>query len=346
MAEPVQYVIHGAGGIGCVVAARLAASGRSVGLIARGAHLQALQEHGLRVVGKTEFQGVLPAVVRPQDLELAEDAVVILAMKSQDTASALDVAAETYAGRPVFCFQNGVANEDLVASRGLRAYGCRVVLGGRILEPGVVAHTSNGILTLGCWPEGIDDVCRRVAADIDASGLEAPLHEQVRAAKWGKVLANVNNAYLALTDTSLQESRRYEEHRAFIADVQEESLAILDAAGITVDVGRSMTIGEQIAKLREPGEWTHVAIPTDPDELGRPSTWQDLHFQRGSVEVEFFNGEIVKLAESLGRQAPLNEALWRRCEDAASRRLAPGSETSVSLRSAAELTRDCHRQSD
>ncbi len=330
-----DYVVHGAGGIGCVVAARLDAIGRSVGLIARGAHLAALQANGLRVIGDTQAEIRLPATDSPTDLDLGPDTIVLLTMKSNDTAAALDAAGSAYDGLPIVCIQNGVANEDLVAARGLRAYGCRVVLGGRILEPGVVAHTGSGVLTLGCWPEGIDDVCRRFSADIEASGLEAPLNENVRAAKWGKLLANVNNAYLALTNTSLQASRKYEQHRRFLADVQEEAVTVLKAAGITADVGRKSTIEQQIAKLRQPGDWDHVEIPTDPDKLGWPSTWQDLHFQRGQVEVEFFNGEVVRLAERLGLKAPLNEVLWHRCEEAAAARVLPGSETTESLRAAA-----------
>ena len=331
-----EYVVHGAGGIGCVVAARLSAAGRSVGLIARGPHLDAIRTNGLRVVGDTEFEATLPAESGTASLAIGPDTVVLLAMKSNDTPAALHSVGSAYDGLAVFCVQNGVANEDLVAGHGLRAYGCRVVLGGRILEPGVVAHTGSGILTVGCWPSGVDDVCRSFSADIEAAGLEAPLHENVRAAKWGKLLANVNNAYLALTNTSLQASRKFEAHRFFLADVQEEAVQVLRAAGITADVGRSSTIEEQIAKLRVPGDWDHVRIPTDPDKLGWPSTWQDLQFQRGQVEVWYFNGEVVRLAASLGLRAPLNEILWHRCEDAAARRLLPGSETTESLRAASK----------
>lgn len=331
----IEYVVHGAGGIGCVVAARLHAAGHSVGLIARGAHLDALQANGLKVVGDTEFEALLPAAATAAELAIDPETVVLLTMKSNDTASALDAVGSAYDGLPIFCIQNGVSNEDLVAGRGLRAYGCRVVLGGRILEPGVVAHTGFGVLTIGCWPTGIDKVCRAFSADLEMSGLQAPLHENVRAAKWGKLLSNVNNAYLALTNTSVQASRKFEAHRYFLADVQEEAVRVLTAAGIEADVGRSSTIQEQIAKLRVPGEWAHVEIPTDPDKLGWPSTWQDLHFQRGQVEVEYFNGEVVRLAATVGLKAPLNEVLWHLCEDAAARRLLPGSETTESLRAAA-----------
>jgi 2-dehydropantoate 2-reductase len=333
---PLDYIVHGAGGIGCVVAARLASIGRSVGLIARGAHLKALRANGLRVVGDTKAEVGLPAAGSVGELALGPSTVVLLTMKSNDTAAALDAAGDHYRDLAIFCLQNGVANEDMVVARGLRAYGCRVLLGGRILEPGVVAHTGSGVLTVGCWPEGIDDVCRSFSADVTASGLEAPLSEHVQAAKWGKLLSNVNNAYLALTNTSVQAARKFEKHRFFQADVQEEALRVLYAAGITVDAGRTSTIEEQIAKLRQPGDWDHVRIPTDPDQLGWPSTWQDLNFQRGQVEVEFFNGEVVRLAERLGLKAPLNDVLWHRCEDAAARRLLPGSETTESLRAATE----------
>lgn len=336
-----EYVVHGAGGIGCVVAARLQALGRSVAVIARGPHLEAMQTNGLTVVGDTEAQVRLAAAASPQDLvasghQITANTIVILAMKTNDTEAALDAAGETYAQSPVFCFQNGVANEDFVASRGLQSYGCRVYLGGRILEPGIVAHTSAGVLTLGVWPTGTDPVCERVSADLIEAGFKAPLHDDIRASKWGKVLANVNNAYIALTDNSTQGARRYEESRFFLADVQEESLDILDAAGIEVASDSRSTPREQLQKLREPGEWTRVEVPTDADRLVRPSTWQDLHFQRGQVEVAYFNGEIVRVAERLGRKAPLNQTLLEKCEAAAEAKLLPGSETTASLRAAAQ----------
>ena len=176
-----DYVIHGSGGVGSVVAARLHNLGRLVGVIARGAHLEAMQNNGLTVVGDTEAQVRLPAAATPSELQIGPDTVIILAMKTNDTEAALDAAGPLYDGLPIFCFQNGVANEEFVAERGLRAYGCRVYLGGRILEPGIVAHTSAGVLTLGTWPTGIDDVCERVSADLIASGLKSPLYEDVGA---------------------------------------------------------------------------------------------------------------------------------------------------------------------
>ncbi len=332
----IDYLIHGAGGVGCVVAARLTSAGRRVGLVARGPHLEALQTRGLRVVGDTDAELDLPAVGDPGDLELAPDGIVVLAMKTNDTEAALDAHLEQYGGHPIVCFQNGVANEGMVAQRGLTPYGCRVFLAGRILEPGVVAHTGGRPnLTIGCWPTGIDEVCERIASDLEASGIDGRASTDVQALKWGKLLANVNNAFLALVDLSTQESRRHEEYRHFLADVQAEALAAVEAAGIDVDGSSSKTSRDRLARLREPGEWTHIEVPTDPDQLVRPSTWQDLHFQRGQVEVDWFNGEIVRLGEEFGVPTPLNRVLRDLCVAAAEARTRPGTETTASLRAVA-----------
>ncbi len=334
-----DYVIHGAGGIGCVVAARLHGIGKAVTVIARGAHREAMAEKGLVLRGHTEGTFPVDVVGHPDEAPLGPDTVVVLAMKTNDTAAALDDAGDRYAALPVMCFQNGVANEDIVAERGLAAYGCVVLVGGRILEPGVVAHTAGTGLTIGVWPSGVDDTAERVVADLQAADMKARTSPDIAAAKWGKLFRNLNNAYLALADVSVQEATRVEVHRLMLADVQDEALDVLEAADVALDTGERRTPREQVERLREPGEWTHVEVPDDPEALIRPSTWQDLHFARGQVEVDWFNGEIVRLAERLGRDAPLNRVLRDRCEDAAARRLPPGSETAESLRAAAAMLR-------
>lgn len=335
---PADYVIHGAGGIGCVVAGRLAGTGKSVTVIARGAHREAMARRGLTLKGLTEARPGLAVVGHPDEAVLGPATAIILAMKTNDTEAALDDAGDRYRDRPVFCFQNGVANEEIVRARGLAAYGCVVLVGGRILEPGVVVHTAGTTLTVGVWPHGVDAATGRLVEDLARAGMRAGADPDIAAAKWGKLFRNLNNAYLALADLSVQEATRYEQHRAFLADVQAEALDVLEAAGIALATGERRAPREQVARLREPGEWHRVEIPEDPDLLVRPSTWQDLHFARGQVEVDWFNGEIVRLAEQLGRDAPLNRIVRDRCVDAATRRIPPGSETAASLRAAAGMS--------
>src|SRR5258706_12620362 len=114
-----RYVVYGAGGIGGGIGGRLAQHGRDVTLIARGAHHDAIRDHGLRLADpEGEDRVSVPVVDHPGQVDLADGDVVILAMKSQDTEAALRALAEVAPpGITVACAQNGVENERLAARR-------------------------------------------------------------------------------------------------------------------------------------------------------------------------------------------------------------------------------------
>mgnify|MGYP001138391801 FL=1 len=135
-----RYIIYGAGGIGCTIGARLALAGREVALIARGAQLDALQSRGLTLKtpdGNHHLE--LPAFASPAEMHLGRDDVVILTMKTQDTAAALaDLEAVAGPGIPVVCAQNGVENERMAARRFSHVYAMLVALPATFLEPGEV----------------------------------------------------------------------------------------------------------------------------------------------------------------------------------------------------------------
>src|ERR1700743_3250578 len=115
-----RYIIIGAGAIGGAIGARLFESGHEVVLTARGAHLAALRERGLRFATPAGVSTLaIPAVAGPGELSLRPADALILAVKTQDSVAALDawawqpvtgggVAADSL---PVLCAQNGVASE-------------------------------------------------------------------------------------------------------------------------------------------------------------------------------------------------------------------------------------------
>ena len=329
-----NYVVHGAGAIGCVLGARLSQAGRQVALVARGEHLEALQREGLHISGQTEGHFRLPSVRMAHELELDERTVVLLTMKTQHTFEAIEQHRDVYGGVPLFCFQNSVTNEEWLTGQGLRAYGVMVRIGARIDEPGVVTHTGARRAQIGCWPTGSDDLCGRVVSDLVAADMRASLDERVVDAKWGKLVVNLSNAFAALTDLPVQKWFSAEEIRFFLADIQEEALRVLDAEGITPVMDDGSDLPSWIARMRRPGE-REPRGSTKPELLSYPSTWQDLHFRRPTVEVEHFNGRICELGRQHGIPTPLNRVLNELCTDAAARRLGPGTETVASLRSAA-----------
>ena len=96
-----RFVVYGAGAVGGVVAARLHQAGREVAVIARGAHFLAIRDRGLILQephGRTALR--VEAADGPGRLRWDPDDVVLLAVKSQDTAGALSALAGCAPARP------------------------------------------------------------------------------------------------------------------------------------------------------------------------------------------------------------------------------------------------------
>ena len=168
-----RYVVFGAGAVGGAIGGRLFEHGHEVVLVARGPHLEALRARGLELRSPDAALTLpIPAVDGPGRVGFGPDDVVLLATKSQDTAAALDaLRAVSREDLPLVCAQNGVDNERMALRSFARVYGMCVMLPASHLEPGVVEVNSSpvtGILDLGRFPSGTDDVARRMAADLVA----------------------------------------------------------------------------------------------------------------------------------------------------------------------------------
>ena len=317
-----RYIIIGAGAVGGVIGARLAQSGSDVVLVARGAHLAALRDTGLRLVTSAGTETLsVPTVTDPAELgELRADDLLVLAVKSQDTAAALaQWAAAPVAGGGIaadrlalVCAQNGVENER-VAQRVFRTvYGMCVWLPSTHLQPGVVvSHTApmSGILTLGRYPHGSDSTVREFGKQLSSSAFDAPVVEDVMRWKYGKLLNNLGNALMALLDDSAESpDDLWQACRA-------EGEAVLDTAGIayTSEAERQAVQGERI-QLQQ--------IESVP-RLGG-STWQSLARETGSAEVDYLNGEIALLGRLHAVPTPINDLLQRLVTEYARDRRKPG----------------------
>ena len=138
---------------------------------------------------------------------------------------------------------------------------------------------------------------------------------------WGKLLINLNNATNALSGLPLLQQVRERNYRRAFAAAMREGLAILHRAGI-----RPAKIGNVGPRLMpwiiNSPDWlfNHTFIKSwKIDEKARSSMSDDLARGR-TTEVDYINGEVVRLAESLGRDAPINRrivALVRKAEGGA-----------------------------
>ena len=294
-----RFVVFGAGAIGGAVGARLHQSGHDVLLIARGAHHDAIAEHGLTLETPEERVTLrIPVARDPAAASIGPDDVLLLTMKGQDTADALD-ALRAAAGTEMalVCMQNGVENERVALRRFPRTYGAVVMLPATHLEPGnVQAHgtTLTGSIDVGLYPQGIDEVCAAVSEALSASRFESTPREDIMRYKHAKLIANLGNAIQVVCGNDADAGE-------LTGRARDEGRAVLRAAGIEFDVPDVDDIA---------GRWRRWGVG---EIAGRPraggSTWQSVVRGTGRLEVDYLNGEIVLRGRFAGVPTPVNELL-------------------------------------
>jgi 2-dehydropantoate 2-reductase len=313
-----RFIIYGAGAIGGAIGGRLFQYGHDVVLIARGAHYETMRDRGLRLVDPdAEVTLSVPVADRPGSVD--EGDVVILAMKTQDTAAAVRALAEAAPpGIAVVCAQNGVENERLALRHFAHVYAMCVMCPATHLEPGVVLASSTpvtGLLDLGCYPSGIDDRARDIAAALEKSTFESVPRADIMRWKYTKLLMNLGNAAEALCG-------QVDSLGDVVRRARSEGAAVLRAADIDA-------APREEDRERRGNRMQMKPIAGAP--RGGGSSWQSLQRGTGHIETDYLNGEIVVLGRLHGIDTPVNALLQRLANEAARRGLRPGSTTPEAL---------------
>ena len=324
-----RIAILGAGSIGAYLGGCLVAAGADVVLIGRARMAQQIAEHGLHTSdlhGRRHDLAGTQIRYEQDPAALGEADLILVTVKSADTAEAAQlIAANAGGGTLVVSFQNGIGNADVLRA----ALPHCAVLGGMV-PFNVVQMASNrlhrgteGELMLEASPalEGWKDVF--AAASV-------PLIEvqDFRAVQWGKLLLNLNNPINALSGLPLKTELLQRAYRRCLADLIEEAMGVLHAAGIEpAKIGR---VGPRRLPmlLRLPdfvfARLAKAMLRVDPE--ARSSMWEDLQAGR-RTEVDYLNGAVVRLAESVGRDAPLSRGvvqLMRQAEEGKLKALSGG----------------------
>jgi 2-dehydropantoate 2-reductase len=304
-----MIAVYGAGGIGCYVGGRLAATGTPVTFVGRPRMAREVAEHGLRL---TDYLG---ADLRVDDVRFettpagAADAdLVLVTVKSAATPGAADeLAAVLKPGAAVVSFQNGIRNGEELRTR----LPDQVVLTGMV--PFNVLNRGGGAFHQGT--EGKLDVQRDpalapYAEAFERAGLPLTQHDDILPVQWSKLLLNLNNPINALSDLPLRDELSQRAYRRCLAAAQAEALGLLDAAGIRPAQLLAVPMHRFPAVLRLPDflfrRLASKVLAVDP--LARTSMWEDLEAGR-PTEIDYLNGEVVRLASSLGKDAPVNRTL-------------------------------------
>lgn len=307
-------MVYGAGAIGGVVGGRLFQHGHEVVLIARGDHFRALSDAGIRIQDPTGEQTLsIPVVDHPSRLDWTGDDVALVAVKSQHSSAVLnELATVAPPGLPIVCLQNGVANEAEALRRFANVYAVPVASPTAHLEPGVVQAYSSpitGILDIGRYPQGRDDVAVEVAAAFAASTFDSRAVPDIARWKWRKLITNLGNAIEAVCGPAARGGTIGRRASA-------EGEACLAAAGI-----EAATPEEDRARRGDLLKLLPVAGQTRPGG----SSWQSLARQAPGIESDYLNGEVVLLGRLHRVPTPVNARLQQLANRLAAIGARPGS---------------------
>uniref|UniRef100_A0A9E7ZRM9 2-dehydropantoate 2-reductase n=1 Tax=Bosea sp. NBC_00436 TaxID=2969620 RepID=A0A9E7ZRM9_9HYPH len=339
-----RVCIYGAGLVGCYLGGRLLAAGADTRLIGRPAMGDALRREGLATscYDGRSWRTRPGSILFGTDAAMAADAdLVLVTVKSGATAEAArELAAVLAPTAIVVSFQNGIGNGAVLK----QALGERLVLDGIVpfnivaKGPGHFHQASEGHLYV------------QAAAGADASlavftptGMLLERPAEMRPVQWAKLLLNLNNAVNALANLPLKQELSQRGYRRCLAAAQREALGLLDEAGIR-PARLTPLPPHRIPTLLELPDFVFALLARRMlaiDPSARSSMAEDLAAGR-PTEVDWINGEVVRLAEGLGRTAPVNArlcALVHAAESVASRPSWSPAALLAELRQAAESGR-------
>ena len=299
----------GAGAIGAYVGAALTRGGADVTLIARGAHLRAMAERGVRVqsprgdfCARPEVTGDTAAVADADVVFVALKAYSLPAIAPQLGRLLAPGAAAIWAqnGIPWWYFQSlpepaGGAGLESVDPGGVIAasiapehnVGCVVYCSTEIIEPGVIRHIEGTRFTLGEPDGSASERCALISAAFAAGGLKAPVETRLRDQIWLKLVGNVAfNPITALTGATLGELGTLPEMVDLLRAIFAECAAVAGRLGIRfpVSLDRRLEAGLAVGDHKT-------------------SMLQDLEAGK-RLELDCMTGAIAELAERLHIDVP------------------------------------------
>ena len=310
-----KICIYGAGAVGGLIAAWLVRSGHDVSAVARGAQLEAIRRHGLRVRSAGDIRAFrIRAEADPAELGVQDYVVVAVKAQSlQEVAGRIGplVGADTSIitamnGVPWWFFDrlrfgNGAQRLESLdpggkLSRAMpteRIVGCVVHLAASTPEPGLVSHNMGNRLILG-EPGGRNTQrTKRIAEALAAAAFEAIVSDFIEKDFWVKLLGNVSfNPVSALTLSTADRLIEDRQVKAYMVQIMREVLAIGRAVGVDADIDPEA----RIDMARQLGKF-------------KTSMLQDLEAGK-ALEIDGLLAGTLEIAEKAGVQAPFTQSLF------------------------------------
>ena len=306
-----KIVIYGAGSIGCYVGGRLLAGGSDVSFIGRAHITDQLRHQGIMLSRHDESRWH----VSPEQIDVSTDPaaaasadLVLVTVKSAATATAAAELADVLRpGTIVVSFQNGMGNADVLRAALPQSTVLEGMVPFNVVErgPGAFHQGSAGELEIRHAP-----AMQPFVDAFSKAGLPLIQHADMLPVQWAKLLLNLNNAINALANRPLKEELSQRAYRICLGMAQREALALLKRADIRPARLTPLPASWIPRVLGLPDAWFERLgrrmLTIDP--LARSSMSDDLAAGR-ATEIDWINGEVVRLAQRLGQTAPVNERL-------------------------------------
>jgi len=333
-----QIWIVGAGGVGCVLGARLErAVPDSVTLVDTWPeHIRALQDDGLTVDYPGEQVHVRPRTVSLGELGTIADHpdLVVLAVKAYDTPAMLDAAVPHIGDAPILSLQNSINEELIAATVGeARTIGGICLYDGGLVAPGHGRQAmSHGKIVIGELDGTTTPRIEQVAEALQAS-TPVRITGNIWGELWTKLIRNVMvNAMAAVTDLGMGEL-------VLVPGCDRICIGLgSEAVRVALERGYELTTADLFdCPYEYPAQW-YLQAPdsTERTQLEQsfhdswvphptvyPSMLQDIRKKR-RTEVEALNGYIVEKGVELGLPTPLNAALTQLVLECSATGTAPG----------------------
>ncbi len=255
-------------------------------------HVDAINQHGLRLTGAGEVVGRVQATSDPGELPPCDFGIV--ATKCMHTEPAIAACARAFADGAVCSVQNGVGNEEVIAEHAGRVIRGTTFPAGRIVEPGHIQWDVKGETTIGPFepkPAPIEEV-ERLADACTRAGLPTTAVPDARGPQWRKVIFNAaTNPVGALTRLTHGQVCERPPLRALVTGLVDEGKAVVAAQAIELDA--------------DPEELIDHAARPDVAYGHKASMLQDVEARR-ETEIDYLNGGIVRFGQQHGVATPLS----------------------------------------
>ena len=312
-----KICVVGAGAIGGMMGAKLALVGEEVTLIARGPHLEAIRQHGLKLIEEDGVEHVAGKVKATSRLsEAGVQDMVILALKAhQVEAIAKDLPALFGPDTMVVTTQNGIPwwyfqkhggefegkrvetvdpNGTLMASVDVkRILGCVVFPAAEVVAPGVVRVIEGNRFPVGELDGSESERVKMVTALFTKAGFKSPVLKNIRSEIWLKLWGNLSfNPISALTHSTLVDICQFPLTRQLAADMMTEAQTIANKLGVEFRV----SLEKRIAGAEKVGK--HKTSMLQDIEIGR------------AIEIDALVGAVMELGRLTQTSTPHIDAVY------------------------------------